>query len=288
MSGVLGKRSIRQVCARCSSRQYAVRAGIDRVEGTSPAARRSDILATMNERHDTTRSGLVLLSPLPPPPSRVHRHQQRDTGSGFGGSNGASDFFLHRNQTPRRSDSDPNDVGRTLRVLTNSLPTLLRDGVLPGDILSESILLELLPSTLGLPEIRGRTAYGAFSRLATWSVRQLWPDARLDVVSQRLIGSARKLDRLVVKFRVMRPGDGESAGRAKASLVSNALHPGGVGDEDAYSGVFHFYFDERGLVSRHVFEITDQRWSPGEVLNWLIGRRRQTEAELGLCCRSHR
>ena len=59
-------------------------------------------------------------------------------------------------------------------------------------------------------------------------------------------------------------------------------------EEPAYSGVFHFYFDERGLVSKHVFEVTDQRWSTGEVLNWLLGRKRQTEAQLGLCFKSHR
>ncbi|BFZ55541.1 hypothetical protein PYCC9005_002582 [Savitreella phatthalungensis] len=186
-------------------------------------------------------------------------------------------FFGRRPDAPRGDNSnskDPNDIGRTLRILSNKLPSLLQDGTLPSSILSENITLELLPSTLGLPDIRGKTAYSAFTRLSTWSVRQVWPESRLMVDSHRLHGSGRKLERLIVRFRVVQP-------RSRT-----ARH----GHGDAYTGLFHFYFDSQGLISRHIFEITDERWTPGEVLNSLLGRRRDhtpSVAGAGLCCRSY-
>ena len=154
---------------------------------------------------------------------------------------------VHR---PHKFDTDPADIGRTIRVLTRHLPFLLKDGCLPNDILSDTISLELLPTTLGLPEIKSKTAYVALSRLATWSVNTIVPDAEIMVDSQKLIGSARRCERMVARFRLV-DRDGQTV----------------------YTGLFHFYFAGDGKINKHVFEIIDNRWSPSHVLSWLVGRK---------------
>ena len=275
------RRSASQLCMRCRA-QIRPRLPAQ----SPPRAVSKHRMTTLSDYRDQSSMGL-------PPASQP---QQSTTTSGdnnktsrattatSNGRDSRDDFFLSHGQKPRRSDNDPSDIGRTLRLLTNSLPTLLKDGALPSEILAESISLELLPSTLNLPDIRGKTVYAGFSKLATWSVRQLWPDAQLVVVSQRLVGSARRLDRLVVKFRIVRKS---TPAQRLSDAMSGASHEED-NKEPAYSGVFHFYFDERGRVCKHVFEVTDQRWSTGEVLDWLLGRKRSTEAQLGLCFKSQR
>lgn len=162
------------------------------------------------------------------------------------------------------------DLGQTLQILTQRLPLLLKESSLPPSILSETISLEVLPSTLGLPEIKSKTAYLAISRVATWSVCAILPEAELVVDSQKLIGTKKQCERLVVRFRIV-----------------------GREGKTAYTGLFHFYFDSNGKISRHIFEVrvlmdrhgrvkccaltsvqvVDDRWNPRQILNWVVGRR---------------
>lgn len=170
------------------------------------------------------------------------------------------EFFTRQGEGDHPRRPDANDVGRTIQVLTTRLPFLLKEGALPPDILSDTITLELLPSTLGLPEIKGKTTYTAISKMGAWSVTTLRPRAEFIIDSQKLIGSARRCERMLVRFRLV---DGED---------------GAV----LYTGLFHFYFDSRGKISRHVFEIVDNRFSPGHLMNWLMGKK-VTEKNLGYC-----
>lgn len=172
-------------------------------------------------------------------------------------------FFSSPRLSPSNRDGpDPADVGRSLNLLTSRLPFLLKEGSLPVEILSESIKLELLPSTLGLPEIQGRSTYLAISKLGAWSIGTLFPRAELVIDSQKLIGSARRCERLVARFRL---------------IDANKV---------LYTGLFHFYFDSEGKISKHVLEVVDSKFHPSSLVNWLVGNSK-LEKNLGYCYESY-
>lgn len=54
------------------------------------------------------------------------------------------------------------------------------------------------------------------------------------------------------------------------------------GNDVLYTGLFHFYFDSEGKVSRHILEVIDTRFHPSSIVNWLVGSRK-TEKNLGYC-----
>ncbi|KAL4875546.1 hypothetical protein BJY04DRAFT_201609 [Aspergillus karnatakaensis] len=87
-------------------------------------------------------------------------------------------------------------LGKTLRVLSPLLPTILVNP-LPPHILSPSVALHLFPSTHPhLPTVRGRTLY----RAALWAVPVAWSsvplvgNVKLQILSERIVRAGTVLD----------------------------------------------------------------------------------------------
>ncbi|KAI9041508.1 uncharacterized protein KD926_006746 [Aspergillus affinis] len=106
-------------------------------------------------------------------------------------------------------------LGKTLRILSPLLPTLLVNP-LPSTILSPNVTLHLFPSTHPhLPTVKGRTLY----RAALWTVPVAWSslplvgNVKLQILSERMVRAGTVLDpercgqsdggdeRLVVRWR---------------------------------------------------------------------------------------
>ncbi|PYI04245.1 hypothetical protein BO78DRAFT_399106 [Aspergillus sclerotiicarbonarius CBS 121057] len=127
---------------------------------------------------------------------------------------------------PNRDHESPDErilkLGKTLRILSPLLPTLLINS-LPPAILSPSIALHLFPSTHPhLPTVRGRTLY----RAALWTVPVAWSslpllgNVKLQILSERIVRAGTVLEperpdsdhdtsdeRLVVRWRTEPRGE---------------------------------------------------------------------------------
>ncbi|KAI9374562.1 hypothetical protein BJX61DRAFT_288750 [Aspergillus egyptiacus] len=132
------------------------------------------------------------------------------------------------------SDHQPPDeriikLGKTLRVLSPLLPTILTNP-LPPHILSPSVTLHLFPSTHPhLPTVKGRTLY----RAALWAVPVAWSsvplvgNVKLQILSERIVRAGTVLDghigdegeggdeRLVVRWRTERTPSSSSSAPSK-------------------------------------------------------------------------
>ncbi|KAH8422996.1 uncharacterized protein LDX57_000752 [Aspergillus melleus] len=146
-------------------------------------------------------------------------------------------------------------LGKTLRILSPLLPTLLVNP-LPSSILSPSVTLHLFPSTHPhLPTVKGRTLY----RAALWTVPVAWSslplvgNVKLQILSERMVRAGTVLDpercghsdggdeRLVVRWRTEPRRDdhpqlpsfvgttrsgGEQPGPSHASASKNGINKG--------------------------------------------------------------
>ena len=171
-----------------------------------------------------------------------------------------------------------------IRILHERLPTLLLSP-LPQEILSPQITLHLFPSTHPhLPTVSGRIAYTA----ALWTAPVAWGripvigNVKLEILSERMYrngagtgsggdsaGSMRQ-ERLVVRWRTCEDGKTKAAGgsggagsiygRLRKSQAGSGDGQGGRpqnGDKDDdqdFSGLFLFEFDEHGRILSHTIE----------------------------------
>ncbi|KAH8145733.1 uncharacterized protein LAJ45_10210 [Morchella importuna] len=192
-------------------------------------------------------------------------------------SNKLSDTWFDSSQ-PRKdlggSDADgkkPVDertlnLGKTIRVLQERMPTLLQSP-LPSEILSPHVSLVLFPTTHpNLPTVRGRLAYIA----ALWTSPVAWGrlpsrDLRLHVLSERMLNG----ERLVVKWRTTDVGGDDTVGVRGGTT---AVEQGG------FCGIFIFEFDEKGRILTHTIENAEEGLGgeqPGgfiTVTEWLLGK----------------
>ncbi|KAF7595163.1 hypothetical protein BBP40_007130 [Aspergillus hancockii] len=104
------------------------------------------------------------------------------------------------NGNPNNDHKPPDErilkLGRTLRILSPLLPSLLINP-LPPDILSPNATLHLFPSTHPhLPVVKGRTLY----RAALWTVPVAWStlplvgNVKLQILSERIVRAGTVLD----------------------------------------------------------------------------------------------
>ncbi|KAL4900019.1 hypothetical protein BDW74DRAFT_105008 [Aspergillus multicolor] len=130
-------------------------------------------------RHDIPRSPAQTRLLLPSRP-----------GSGFNFK-----YSLTDELTPPNDHKPPDErivkLGKTLRILSPLLPTILTNS-LPPHILSPSVTLHLFPSTHPhLPTVKGRTLY----RAALWAVPVAWSsvplvgNVKLQIMSERIVRS---------------------------------------------------------------------------------------------------
>ncbi|KAL3442635.1 hypothetical protein BJX65DRAFT_298899 [Aspergillus insuetus] len=109
-------------------------------------------------------------------------------------------YSLTDDLNPSKDHKPPDEriikLGKTLRILSPLLPTILTNP-LPPHILSPSVTLHLFPSTHPhLPTVKGRTLY----RAALWAVPVAWSsvpfvgNVRLQILSERIVRAGTILD----------------------------------------------------------------------------------------------
>ncbi|KAK4505432.1 hypothetical protein PRZ48_003395 [Zasmidium cellare] len=230
-----------------------------------------------------------------------------------------------RQQQGISSDHKPPDertvqLGKTVRVLHERLPTLLKEP-LPSEILSPNISLHLFPSTHPhLPTVSGRLAYIAalWTAPVAWGRMPLVGNVKLIILSERMVrngGSAvapeNREEKLIVKWKTCgktthRDGTGgiyRGMGLAVAKdpvekirgFIAGTKDDASSGAKDAeeFQGIFIFEFDDKGRVVKHTIEHTeegghyDRMTRVVSVTDWLLGRfngkRREDEPALALC-----
>ncbi|KAH7117958.1 hypothetical protein B0J11DRAFT_537126 [Dendryphion nanum] len=195
---------------------------------------------------------------------------------------------------PERRENQPPDertlnLGRTIRTLHERLPTLLVSP-LPQDILSPRITLHLFPSTHPhLPTVSGKLGYTA----ALWTAPVAWGkvpvlgNVKLTILSERMVKNGGHCDsaqlrneRLIVKWKTC--GKSEKK-HGQASDVMDKISKIVRGaqstpDDEEFSGLFLFEFDEEGRIANHTIEHAEENgnWDRTtkviSVTDWLLGR----------------
>ncbi|KAK5719024.1 hypothetical protein LTR17_015449 [Elasticomyces elasticus] len=234
------------------------------------------------------------------------------------------------NPPGQESDYKPPDertlqLGKTIRVLHERLPSLLQSP-LPAEILSPQISLHLFPSTHPhLPTVSGRIAYNAalWTAPVAWGRFPLIGNVKLTILSERMVRNggcsvslANRDEKLIVKWK--------TCGKTKHRDPTGGVYRGSSGktdkdpmdriiefiagskdrttdtvkraqeeQEQEFTGLFVFEFDEKGRIVKHVIEHTDEggRWDSMtrvvSVTDWLLGRfngrNKEQVPELAMC-----
>ncbi|KAL4743201.1 hypothetical protein BDV11DRAFT_179197 [Aspergillus similis] len=151
-------------------------------------------------------------------------------------------YSLTDDLTPPNDHKPPDEriikLGKTLRILSPLLPSILTNP-LPPHILSPNVTLHLFPSTHPhLPTVKGRTLY----RAALWAVPVAWSsvplvgNVKLQILSQRIVRGGIVPDpqvdtahgtqvnngdygdeRLVVRWRTEKPNSHSSSSSTKSA-----------------------------------------------------------------------
>ncbi|EAS37127.1 uncharacterized protein CIMG_02481 [Coccidioides immitis RS] len=133
-------------------------------------------------------------------------------------------------------------LGKTLRILTEQLPTLLVNP-LPQEILSPNITLHLFPSTHPhLPTVKGRVAY----RAALWTAPVAWGsvpivgNVRLQIMSERMVRGGAMSDfngennsgdeKLVVRWMTEGGASNSSSNSGNKAGSGNSASDGSKGE----------------------------------------------------------
>ncbi|KAI9853187.1 MAG: hypothetical protein M1838_000043 [Thelocarpon superellum] len=184
-------------------------------------------------------------------------------------------------------------LGKTIRILQSRLPTLLQTP-LPPEILSPQITLHLFPSTHPhLPTVSGRVAYHA----ALWTAPVAWgrvpivDNVKLNILSERMVkngssslGAASRAEKLVVRWRTQGKTRGKGMGAFYRGIGANErvdkiteFLGGDARDDEEFTGLFVFEFDEEGRIVSHIIEHVEEggHWDKMRVVtvtDWLLGK----------------
>ncbi|KAF8468287.1 hypothetical protein BDZ91DRAFT_103743 [Kalaharituber pfeilii] len=218
---------------------------------------------------------------------------------------------------PLYNDYEPPDertvnLGKTIRTLQSSLPTILQSP-LPSELLSPQITLHLFPSSHPhLPTARGRVAY----KTALWTSPFVWGQipgrVRLEILAERVVKPCEHGEELRVRWRTLPTSNnfihgvstksssvGSSGGStsSQGSTGAETLEGGATGGTifsanksesgGGFTGLFIFTFDEQGRILTHIIEHADEGWREEEVgymgagakiisvAEWLLKKARQ-------------
>ncbi|ORY10541.1 hypothetical protein BCR34DRAFT_485457 [Clohesyomyces aquaticus] len=195
-------------------------------------------------------------------------------------------------------------LGKTIRILHDRLPTLLASP-LPQEILSPQITLHLFPSTHPhLPTVSGRLKYNA----ALWTAPVAWGrvpvvgNVKLVILSERMVKNGgtgtpanHGQEKLIVKWKTCGKGEKKATGPASEAIekVTNIVR--GSADDEEFSGLFIFAFDDEGRIVSHTIEHVEEGGSWDRtakvisVTDWLLGRAwgRRDEGTPGLAFAEH-
>ncbi|KAH8175492.1 mitochondrial protein up-regulated during meiosis domain-containing protein [Sarocladium implicatum] len=190
---------------------------------------------------------------------------------------------------------DPNkaNLGKTLRILQDRLPTLLQSP-LPQSLLAPNISLNLFPSTHPhLPTVSGRVAYTAalWSSPIAWNRVPIIGNVKLEILAERMTAEPLTFlprrpgaipEQLVVRWcekRKPKEGGAGQEGEGSRGFASALNLGGGVDSSKAFTGLFIFDFDKEGRILTHTIETAQQggNWEKGVgakfvgLTDWLLG-----------------
>ncbi|KAH6666490.1 hypothetical protein F5X68DRAFT_176964 [Plectosphaerella plurivora] len=181
-------------------------------------------------------------------------------------------------------DENRANLGRTLRILQDHLPTLLQTP-LQQDLLAPNISLHLFPSTHPhLPTVSGRVAYTAalWTSPIAWNRVPVIGNVKLSILSARVtkepvpgeapMRTGSVPEKLVVRWCTCgAPGD---------SADDHVHNTGSERRRDRqFSGLFIFQFDQEGRILSHTIETIEGggNWEKGVgakvvgLTDWLLG-----------------
>ncbi|TDZ31141.1 Uncharacterized protein C8035_v005263 [Colletotrichum spinosum] len=192
-----------------------------------------------------------------------------------------------RGGKPGKKSGDDNkaDLGNTLRILQDRLPTILQSP-LPQEILAPNISLHLFPTTHPhLPTVSGKVAYTAalWSAPIAWNQLPLVGNVRLSIISERVTKQPLTFaprepgalpEQLVVRWCT--PGERNGSGGPSPTTAGTAA---GKRGEGGFTGIFVFHFDSQGRILSHTIETvqTSGDWERGVgakvvgLTDWLLG-----------------
>lgn len=167
-----------------------------------------------------------------------------------------------------KGDPDPNkaNLGETLRILKQRMPTLLQNP-LPQHILSPDIALHLFPSTHPhLPTVTGRVAYTAalWTSPIAWNRVPIIGNVHLEILAERMTSEpltflprriGAQSEQLIVRWTEKIRCD-DSPARNSLGVIGKSLRFGrdGVDRSKAFTGLFIFDFDKQGRILSHTIE----------------------------------
>ena len=191
-----------------------------------------------------------------------------------------------------------------VRTLHERLPSLLASP-LPQETLAPNITLHLFPSTHPhLPTVSGRLSYTA----ALWTAPVAWGrvpvvgNVKLIILSERMVRNGPTAfgnmnEKLIVRWKTCGKTKGRGMGAFYKGIGGSGdqvdkiteFLGGDVRDDEEFTGLFIFEFDEDGRIASHTIEHVQQ--GPNfekmikvvSVTDWLIGlaKGRQMERESG-------
>lgn len=196
---------------------------------------------------------------------------------------------------PESPDKNKVELGKTLSILQERLPTLLQSP-LPHDILAPNISLHLFPSTHPhLPAVSGRVAYIAalWTSPIAWNRVPIVGNNKLEILSERMThqplhNSPQRAgavgEQLVVRWRTIgkSKGWGLRFGGSRDEGNTDSARDGslpGVSEDGTFTGLFIFEFDKNGKVLSHTIEtvLEGGDWEKGfghkfvGLTDWLLG-----------------
>ncbi|GFP56495.1 uncharacterized protein YGR053C [Trichoderma asperellum] len=192
----------------------------------------------------------------------------------------------------RETPPDPNkaNLGKTLRILQERLPTLLQSP-LPQDILAPNISLQLFPSTHPhLPVVSGRVAYNAalWTSPIAWNRVPIIGNVKLEILAERMTSEPLTFlprragaipEQLVVRWCEKRRVKDDKAKKSGGSSLPWLRLARGVDPNKAFTGLFIFDFDAEGRILTHTIEQAQEGgdWEKGMgakfvgLTDWLLG-----------------
>ncbi|KOS21879.1 Uncharacterized protein ESCO_002138 [Escovopsis weberi] len=193
----------------------------------------------------------------------------------------------------RPPDLNKANLGKTLRILQERLPTLLQTP-LPQSILAPNISLQLFPSTHPhLPTVSGRVAYKAalWTSPIAWNRVPLIGNVKLEILAERMTSEPLTFlprragaipEQLVVRWREERK-DREEEKQPQQHLSKGLSlllrRPKRADPGKAFTGLFIFDFDQEGRILAHTIEQVQEggNWDKGMgakfvgLTDWLLG-----------------
>ncbi|KAK1977356.1 hypothetical protein LZ30DRAFT_601455 [Colletotrichum cereale] len=245
----------------------------------------------------TTTAASAALPPSPPPFILTRdRTKHREIPNRY--FNPSHTALSSNGGSPGKKPGDENkaNLGKTLRILQDHLPTVLQSP-LPQEILAPNISLHLFPTTHPhLPTVSGRVAYTAalWTSPIAWNRLPLVGNVRLSIMSERVTKQPLHFaplhpgaipEQLVVRWCASGKNNGTAgtAATTASSSSSSSSTTGEAGGDKAFTGLFVFQFDAEGRILSHTIETVQEGgdWEKGVgakvvgLTDWLLGGMRR-------------